>query len=175
MKRYCITDSLDVAARAARGGVDMIQIRAKQLSARDLTDLVRGAVAIPGAKILVNTRTDVALACGAHGVHLPAGSLAPSTVRRIAPAGFLIGVSCHTIDELRAAENEGADFAVFGPVFASITKSVVPIGLDALRVATASVRMPVYALGGVTPENAPLCLEAGAAGVAGISLFSSKN
>jgi thiamine-phosphate pyrophosphorylase len=172
MKRYCITDSLDVAARAAADGVEMIQIRAKELSARALLDLVRGAVAIPGAKILVNTRTDVALACGAHGVHLPAGSIAPSTVRRIAPPGFLIGVSCHTLDELRAAENEGADFAVFGPVFASITKSVVPIGLEALRIATANVRMPVYALGGVTAANAPLCIQAGAVGVAGISLFT---
>jgi len=175
MKRYAITDSLDVAARAARDGVDLIQIRAKELSARALTDLVRGAVAIPGASILVNTRTDVALACGAHGVHLPAGSIAPSTVRRIAPPGFLIGVSCHTIGELRAAENEGADFAVFGPVFASITKSVLPVGLEALRVATASVQLPVYALGGVTAANAELCIDAGAAGVAGISLFSLTN
>jgi thiamine-phosphate pyrophosphorylase len=176
MKRYCITDSLHVANRAARDGVEMIQIRAKQLSTRDLMELARGAVEHAGAaRILVNTRADVALACGAHGVHLPAGSIAPSTVRRIAPTGFLIGVSCHTVDELRAAENEGADFAVFGPVFASPTKSVVPIGIDALRLATSSVRLPVYALGGVTAENAPLCIEAGASGVAGISLFTLKN
>ncbi|HEV8043036.1 MAG TPA: thiamine phosphate synthase [Bryobacteraceae bacterium] len=172
MKRYCITDSVDVAAQAAGDGVEMIQIRAKQLSARDLVNLVRGAVSIPGARILVNTRTDVALACDAHGVHLPAGSMAPSTIRRIAPAGFLIGVSCHSVGELRAAEDEGADFAVFGPVFASITKNVVPIGVEALRIAVASVRLPVYALGGVTAANAPLCIEAGAAGVAGISLFA---
>jgi thiamine-phosphate pyrophosphorylase len=172
MKRYCITDSVDVAAQAAGDGVEMIQIRAKQLSARDLVILVRGAVSIPGARILVNTRTDVALACDAHGVHLPAGSMAPSTIRRIAPAGFLIGVSCHSVGELRAAEDEGADFAVFGPVFASITKNVVPIGVEALRIAVASVRLPVYALGGVTAANAPLCIEAGAAGVAGISLFA---
>ncbi|MGD0300664.1 MAG: thiamine phosphate synthase [Bryobacteraceae bacterium] len=172
MKRYCITDSLDVAVRAAGDAVEMIQIRAKQLSARDLMDLVRGAVAIPGARVLVNTRTDVALACGAGGVHLPAGSIAPSTIRRIAPTGFLIGVSCHTVDELRAAENEGADFAVFGPVFESVSKSVVPIGIEALRIACASVRLPVYALGGVTAANAALCIEAGVAGVAGISLFT---
>jgi len=173
MKRYCITDSLDVAARAARDGVDMIQIRAKELSARTLADLVRGAVRSAGqGKILVNTRTDVALACGAHGVHLPAGSMAPCTIRRIVPQGFLIGVSCHIVDELRAAEREGADFAVYGPVFPSLTKTATPIGLEAFRQAAASVRLPVYALGGVTAENAPQCIEAGAAGVAGISLFT---
>ena len=172
MKRYCITDSLVVAARAARDGVDMIQIRAKELSGLALTELVRGAIAGAGSNVLVNTRTDVALACGARGVHLPAGSIAPGTIRRIAPSGFLIGVSCHTIEELRAAEGEGADFAVFGPIFASITKTVAPIGIDELRRATSSVRMPVYALGGVSRENAPFCIEAGAAGVAGISLFA---
>lgn len=172
MKRYCITDSLDVAGRAVRDGAEMIQIRAKQLCARALMDLARGAVALKGAQVLVNTRTDVALACSARGVHLPAGSIAPSAIRRIAPRGFLIGVSCHTVEELRAAENEGADFAVFGPVFTSITKSVMPIGLEALRAAALSVSLPVYALGGVTVENAPLCIEAGAAGVAGISLFA---
>jgi thiamine-phosphate pyrophosphorylase len=172
MKRYCITDSLEVAGRAAHAGVDMIQIRAKELPTRALRDLVRDAVALPDSRILVNTRTDIALAYGAHGVHLPARSIAPSTIRRITPRDFLIGVSCHTVEELQAAENEGADFAVFGPVFASITKSVVPIGLVALRRAAASVRLPVYALGGVTAANAPLCIQAGAAGVAGISLFT---
>src|SRR5271168_4938030 len=173
MKRYCITDSWEVAGRAARDGVEMIQIRAKELSTRDLMDLARGAVAVRGrARILVNTRVDVAIACGAQGVHLPAGSIAPSAIRRITPPDFLIGVSCHTVDELRAAEKEGADFAVYGPVFESVTKSVAPIGLEALRIATASVRLPVYALGGVTAANASLCMEAGAAGVAGISLFT---
>jgi thiamine-phosphate pyrophosphorylase len=172
VKRYCITDSPGVAARAARTGVDMIQIRAKQLDGRALAALVRAAMAHAANPILVNTRTDVALACGAQGVHLPAHSVAPSTIRPITPPGFLIGVSCHTIAELHAAESEGADFAVFGPIFASPTKQVTPIGIDALRQATASVRLPIYALGGVTEANAPLCLEAGAAGIAGISLFT---
>ena len=172
MKRYCITDSLEVARRAADAGVELIQIRAKELCGRDLAALVRAAMALRRSRVLVNTRTDVALACGAHGVHLPAASIAPSTYRKITPAGFLIGVSCHTIPELEAAEREGADFAVFGPVFPSVTKSVTPIGIDAFRDAVRRVRMPVYALGGVTAENAPLCLEAGAAGVAGISLFT---
>lgn len=172
VKRYCITDSLDVAARAARDGVDMIQIRAKELSGRALSDLVRGAVALGGSPILVNTRTDVALALGAQGVHLPSNSVAASTIRKIAPRGFLIGASCHTIAELQAAESEGADFAVFGPIFLSPSKTVTPLGLDALRQATASVRMPVLALGGVTAANAPLCIEAGATGIAGISFFA---
>src|SRR5581483_10466615 len=114
VKRYCITDSLEIAARAARGGVAMIQIRAKDLPARELAKLVRAAAALPGSRILVNTRADIALACGAHGVHLPSHSMAPSTIRKIAPAGFLIGVSCHTVAELKTAEQEGADFAVFG-------------------------------------------------------------
>lgn len=173
VKTYCITDSLDVAARAAFAGVDMIQIRAKELSARELSELVRGAVASARkSRVLVNTRTDVALACGAHGVHLPAGSMAPQTIRGITPAGFLIGVSCHSLDELRAAEREGADFAVYGPVFPSPTKSLAPIGIQAFREAASSVRLPVYALGGVTAANAPACIEAGAAGIAGISLFN---
>jgi thiamine-phosphate pyrophosphorylase len=173
VKRYCITDSLAIAERAARDGVELIQIRAKDLSARALVELVQGALATAReSRILVNTRTDVALACGAHGVHLPAGSMVPDAIRRIAPAGFLIGVSCHSIDELRTAEREGADFAVYGPVFPSVTKSLSPIGIEALREAVRSAHLPVYALGGVTAENAAQCMEAGAAGVAGISLFA---
>ena len=173
VNRYCITDSLAISERAARDGVEMIQIRAKEFSARELSCLVRSVLRVASkSQILVNTRTDVALACGAHGVHLPAGSMSPDTIRRITPEGFLIGVSCHTIEELRAAEREGADFAVYGPVFPSVTKSLDPIGVDAFRAAFRSVRLPVYALGGVTVGNAPQCIEAGAAGVAGISLFT---
>jgi thiamine-phosphate pyrophosphorylase len=173
VRRYCITDSLEVAASAASVGVEMIQIRAKELTARELGDLVRTVLRVAlRSQVLVNTRTDIALACGAHGVHLPAGSMSPQTIRRIAPAGFLIGVSCHTIAELRAAESEGADFAVYGPVFPSVTKSLAPIGIEAFREAAASVGLPIYALGGVTAENARQCVEAGAVGVAGISLFT---
>jgi len=171
LKRYCITDSASTAARAHTA--DMIQIRAKELSARELYSLVRQVAESIGKPVLVNTRLDVALACGAAGVHLPANSIAPIELRRIASKHFLVGVSCHTAEELQAAEREGADFAVFGPVFTSVTKQVSPIGLDALRSAVRSVKhLPVYALGGVTEANAPLCIEAGAAGVAGISLFT---
>ena len=171
MKCYCITDSAAVAARSE--SAHMIQVRAKDLSGRELYLLVQQVLACTKKPVLVNTRLDVALACGAAGVHLPANSIAPSELRRITPKHFLIGVSCHTVEELQAAEREQADFAVFGPVFTSPTKPVSPIGLEALRLAIRSVsRLPVYALGGVTEANAPLCAEAGAAGVAGISLFT---
>lgn len=173
MRRYCITDSAEVAARAAALGVTMIQVRAKGLPARELAALVRRVVAAArGVPVLVNARADVALACAAQGVHLPSDSQAPRFVRAIAPAGFLIGVSCHHPEELARAEQEAADFAVYGPIFATRSHPTAPpLGLDALAAAARLVRLPIYALGGITERNAPLAIAAGAAGVAGISLF----
>lgn len=166
-------------ARIARNderGVTMIQIREKDLSTRALCDLVSAALACcRRATVIVNSRLDVALACGAHGLHLPAGSPPPARLRAITPQGFLIGVSCHDIGTLCEAEEEGADYAFFAPVFHPFSKtdSRVPHGLDGLRAACQSVRIPVYALGGITESNAPLCTAAGAAGVAGITLFQA--
>lgn len=169
MKRYGITDSVEVVRRAVDAGVDLIQIRAKDLGVRELMRLVERAVALAGKRVLVNTRADVALVCGAGGVHLPANS-AIAPLRSRLGTGFVIGVSCHTIEELRTAEKEEANFAVYGPVFESPGKGP-PVGLQRLREAASSVRIPVYALGGITAENAPLCIEAGAYGIAGIRLF----
>lgn len=167
---------LALIRRNALAGVDWIQIREKDLDARSLALLVEEALRLCGpAKILVNSRADVALACGAAGLHLPAGSPPPSAWRPICPPGFLIGVSCHTLEELIEAERGGADYAFFSPVFRPLSKDDPrPVhGLEGLRRACAAVRIPVLALGGVTTENAPLCLGAGAAGVAGITLFQS--
>lgn len=162
--------------RNARSGIEWVQIREKDLDGRALAMLVLEALRrAPGVKILVNSRADVALACGAAGLHLPADSPPPRAFRPICPPGFLIGVSCHTMEELIRAESEGADYALFSPVFRPLSKedSRPPHGLEGLRRACAAVRIPVLALGGVTVENARLCVEAGAAGVAGITLFQS--
>ena len=169
---------LDTIVRNVAAGIDWIQIREKDLSACDLFDLVECARALPNAgatKILVNTRVDVALAGGAAGAHLPSGSPAPRRWRAITPPDFLIGVSCHSIDEARAAEQDGADYILFGPVFAPRSKptDLPPCGLDRLAEAAHAVRIPVLALGGVTLENASQCTSAGASGVAAISLFQT--
>ena len=182
MRRYYITDRKQVGGVdplieciARNAGVDWIQIREKDLPVRDLCDLVRQALKVAGeSKVLVNSRVDVALASGAHGVHLPAGSIPPLEWRRIVPAGFLIGVSCHTVAELQAAD--AADFAVYGPVFRPLSKADYrpSIGLDGLREGCRAARVPVLALGGVTWENAVDCVAAGAAGVSGITLFQRR-
>jgi thiamine-phosphate pyrophosphorylase len=163
---------MDGLARNLVRGVDWIQIREKELPARELMRLVRRCVGL-GAKVLVNTRVDVAIAAGAAGVHLPAGSIAASEWRGITPNGFLIGVSCHSLEDVLLAEKEGADYVLFGPVFAPLSKTsdLAARGLDELRRVSLAVTIPVLALGGITNANAAACVEAGAAGVAGISMF----
>ncbi len=158
-----------------KSGADWVQIREKDLPARDLFQLVSAAVSTR-AKIIVNSRMDVAVAAGAAGVHLPAGSPLPDRWRTIAPPGFLIGVSCHTVDEVRAAFEHRADYIVFGPVFTPRSKStgLMPRGLDLLEQAARSVSIPVLALGGITDQNMDACIDRGAAGIAAISLFQGR-
>jgi thiamine-phosphate pyrophosphorylase len=169
---------LDSIGRNLAAGVDWIQIREKDLSARELFHLTQRVLDLPnphGSKILVNTRVDVALAAAAAGAHLPAGSPAPNLWRAHTPPGFLIGVSCHTLDEIRAAQDDGADYVVFGPVFAPRSKApgLEPRGIDGLAQAVHAVRIPVVALGGITTGNEEECIQAGAAGIAAISLYQS--
>jgi len=163
--------------RAAVGaGVDLVQIREKDLATRDLTALVQQAVeAAQGSstRIVVNDRLDVALALDAAGVHLGRQSLPPEAVRRIVPKGFLVGVSCHSLREAKAAQAAAADYIVFGPVFETASKRQYgpPVGLAQLRDAAAKISIPVLALGGITLERVKPCLDAGASGIAGISIF----
>jgi thiamine-phosphate pyrophosphorylase len=184
--RLALADPPALAAvirRAAEAGVDWIQIREKDLDARSLAELVRSALAetrATGARIVVNDRLDVALAAGAAGVHLGETSLPVEIVaewRRAANREqFLIGVSCHSPDAAHAAERGGADYLFFGPVFATPSKAAFgpPQGIERLREVCRAVKIPVLAIGGVTPENAAQCLEAGAAGIAAIRLFQDS-
>jgi len=181
---------------AARAGVDYIQLREKDLSTRDLEALAQECVAQlkklrtenrePRTRFLINSRTDIALAAGADGVHLRSGDLQPSELRCIwsscsagAPAREplpIVAISCHSAADVVRAKSEGADCAVFAPVFEKKdAPQVQPRGLAALREACASAaNFPVLALGGVTIENAASCVAAGASGIAGIRLFQEN-
>jgi len=174
-------------SECAAAGVDYIQLREKDLSPRRLEGLALQAMAaLPadsGARLLINSRIDVALACGAHGVHLPAADLNASEARalwsRAGRHACVIGVSAHTLDQVALAESHGADFAVFAPVFEK-SGAASPDGLKQLqqvchRFDNAVPQMPVLALGGVTVQNAHRCVAAGAAGIAGIRLFQDTD
>jgi len=170
-------------AEAARVGIDFIQLREKDLPPRDLESLAKDAVAKVRAagsatRLLINSRTDVAIAAGADGVHLRSKDISPQEVRKIwraANATPVVAISCHTPQEVAAAEAAGADFVVFSPVFEKKGNPAARIaGLEQLR-AICRGKVSVLALGGITPENAALCVEAGARGIAGIRLFQEGN
>lgn len=166
-------------AEAFRAGADYVQIREKDLPGGPLFAFVAAMAAlpernaVPGAgRLLVNSRADVALAAGADGVHLPFESLPLARLRNRWPDGFIAGVSCHSQQEVAEAVAAAADYVVVGPVFPTPSKpGAAPLGLAALASICRSRRVPVLALGGVDLSNARACLEAGAAGIAGIRLF----
>jgi len=168
---------------AAKCGVDYIQLREKDLSAKELESLTRNAMdRIRGTqtKLIINSRMDIALAVGAHGVHLRSDDVSVGVARGVCKqsgnADMLIGVSCHTIEDVARAHKDGADYILFAPIFGK--GSAPGIGLRPLRMACAfaSVKpsVPVFALGGITVKNASECIENGAAGVAGIRLFQTQ-
>jgi thiamine-phosphate pyrophosphorylase len=174
----------DAIVRAAESGDTWIQIREKDLPSRALLELARFAVAearAAGARVLVNDRLDVALAAKAAGVHLGENSVPVAAAnewrRQAGRADFLIGVSCHSLESVRAAERGGADYVFFGPVFATPSKAAFgpPQGIERLREVCAAVAIPVLAIGGINLENAGECLEAGAAGIAAIRLFQDAS
>lgn len=167
-----VLELLEAIRRNDAARVDYIQIREKDLSARDLLRLAADAVKMcRHAQVLVNGRADIALAARAAGVHLPSRDIAPERLRTIAPPGFVIGVSCHTIGDVERAQ--AADFLVFGPVFDTPGKGAAQ-GLSALAHAAAVSAVPVLALGGVTHANAQACIDAGAAGIAAIRHFQDN-
>ncbi len=169
---------LGLIEQTIAAGVDLIQIRERDLATRELLTLVEAAVARArgtGTRILVNDRLDVALAAGADGVHLPTHGFPVADVRREYPH-LLIGASCHNLEEARRAEEGGADFVVFGPVYETPAKKPYgpPVGVEKLGEAVRAAKIPVLALGGIKLENAGACLQAGAAGLAAISLFQTS-
>ena len=175
-------------AEAVRAGVDYIQLRERDLSTRELETLAREVAELvrensPSTRLLINSRTDVALAAGADGVHLRADDVEPHEVRQVldvsarpplAIGQFLVAISCHSNEDVIRAESEAADFAVFAPVFGKRgTAGTPPVGLAALREACRA-KISVLALGGVHLRNAASCLNAGAAGIAAIRLFQEN-
>jgi thiamine-phosphate pyrophosphorylase len=167
--------------RAARAGVDVVQVRERDLDDRTLTGVVRRTVAGvsgTGARVVVNGRLDVALAAGAAGVHLRGNCLPAPRARRLVPRGFLIGRSVHSLTEAQAVEAEGGcDYLVFGAVFPSTSKAEghQPAGLAALRQVCETVRLPVVAIGGIDGARASDAARAGAKGVAGIEVFANED
>lgn len=176
---YVVTDRHEAAGRdleeivaaAAQGGAGAIQLREKDLSARDLYTLgarLQTALAPYRVPLLINDRLDVALALDAAGVHLAGHSLPTAVARRVLGAGKLLGVSTHSVEEARCAADDGADFIVFGPVFTTPSKVAYgpPQGLQHLSTVVRAVRIPVIAIGGIDHTNLSQVVQAGAYGVA---------
>lgn len=163
-----------VVNQAMEAGVRLLQIREKDLGTRDLLALSRNLLALVKhhqGLCLLNDRLDLVLALGADGVHLRSDSFPVSVARRLLGTNHLIGLSTHSVEEARRAEGEGADFIVLGPIFDTPSKRQYgsPLGMHILHEACRSIRLPVFAIGGITPIRIPSVLSSGAYGVAVIS------
>lgn len=174
---------LNKIAEAAHHGIDYVQLREKDLTTHELELLARDAASVlrgekSTTKLLINSRTDVALAVGADGVHLRGDDVSPEVVRTVWQCGastlarVIVATSCHSAAEVEISASRGADFCVFGPVFEK--QGSTPVGVGTLREACHQ-GIPVVALGGVTLANSRQCLSAGAAGIAGIRLFQDND
>jgi thiamine-phosphate pyrophosphorylase len=165
---------VEQARWASSSGIDLIQVRERDLPAAPLARLVEDLLAVchgSGTRVVVNDRADVALACGADGVHLRHDSVAAESVRAIAPPGFIIGRSVHGVDE--AASAGPVDYLIAGTVFPTASKPGAgsTIGVDGLTRIVHAVTVPVLGIGGISAESLDAIAAAGAAGVAGIGLF----
>jgi thiamine-phosphate pyrophosphorylase len=164
---------LQQIAGAIAGGIDVIQLRERGLDDAALAaltrDCLRAAAGTP-SRLVVNDRVDVALACGAHGVHLREDGIPPASARRLAGPAFLIGRSVHTPEAARASA--GADYLIAGSVFETASKTGHPgLGLEGFRAIAGSAPCPVWGIGGISRENGATLIPAGAAGVAAIGSF----
>jgi thiamine-phosphate pyrophosphorylase len=163
-------DLVTLAQAAERGGVTSVQLRLKQATARELSQLVRALVQVLHIPVLVNDRPDIALAAGAAGAHLGADDMPIGLARRIAPAGFVLGASVG--NDTEAAMAGGADYWGIGPWRATPTKGDAGPGLGAdgfSRLLRLAGGKPAIAVGGVTPDDVPIILQAGGKGVAVVS------
>ncbi len=161
-------DDLSLLPALADAGVDGFQVRAKTLDGRALTALAERVVAAvrpAGALVLVDDRIDIALAAGADGVHLGRGDLAVPAARRIAP-DLVIGATCRSRVAVATAVEEGADYAGFGPVFATSSKDGLPAPLGPAAIAAAAGLLPLVAIGGIDAHRVESVVAAGAHGVA---------
>jgi thiamine-phosphate pyrophosphorylase len=179
---YIITDEdispgrthAEIAELSIAGGADAIQLRDKSCSSRELVRIgrtLRGITHRSSTLFIVNDRLDVALACGADGVHLGQGDMRCDVARQIAPPGFIIGVSVTTVEEACRAVREGADYVALSPVFSTGSKQDAGPGLGPgmLREIRQNVPVLVIAIGGITRDNMREVIAAGADGVAVIS------
>ena len=172
---------LDQVSAAVAAGIELIQLREKRLTARVLFELAEQSAALTrgsATRLLVNDRADVAAATRADGVHLTTQSIDAATIRQTFGGDFVIGASTHSLAEAEVAKEGGADFVVFGPVFATSSKEKygAPTGLREVESAANELApFPLLALGGIDVTNARDCLRAGASGIAGISLFQEPD
>jgi len=171
-------DLLSLIEAAVSGGVTIVQLRSKQQSTRAFSDLaqdITGHLKLRGIPLIINDRIDVALACGADGVHLGQEDLRLADARRICGPARIIGISVNTVKEARDAENGGADYLGVGPLFPTSSKSRLRtiLGLEGLREIRKQVHLPLLAIGGITTENVVPVRRAGAEGVAVISALMS--
>jgi len=164
------------ASAAVHGGATCIQLRLKDVPARDLVGVAKELVRAVGVPVIVNDRADIAIAAGAAGVHLGIDDVPPPAIRRIAPDNFIIGVSVGNDGEVE--NSSGADYAGIGPFFRTASKddAGTPLGPEGFAHLAAATRLPSVAVGGVTAENASLPIQAGAAGIAVIAgVFASSD
>ncbi len=173
-RKKCAPQNLtEVVTEACRNGIKAVQVREKDLSTKELYRLavkLRGITRKTQTRLFINDRADIAISVDADGVHCREKSMHPNDIKKI-NSSLLVGSSVHSVELAKHAEENGADFLQFGPVYYTSSKARYgePQGIDKLRKVCDETTIPVYAVGGITPEHASDCINAGAFGVAGIS------